>query len=382
MPAPLPLSRQLEELTLIQCSLLPGEHLTFLNCTPGWIRDSGSDNTRPSQNSGSSGSRSLEVEAEGAKWEKLVKNGLILDDLQSEGTGLLPARFRLAVDGVKFAFDVDCESLSRAMQELWRQKVREGLDNIQVDSGGESEYPLYQLFSLYLLPLVHQSIDEEAQEGSSSRLTDSQPTKPQPDQELYHVLFTSHHLVSSTKRRNLQSWSSDLQIAGFAKVGYPGVIYAQGLKDDIEEFVGSVKAMQWKALKVRFMKLLIETQDEDATLGGDLIIRLSACLLCSTDQLRFPILADYFDESVELDLKEGRVVVLEEEEANKKGRFVKSEETNLEYFESICSTAANALPYGNNTPLLVSTSTLSAAAVDYSQLAYKVKKTMRVFRTV
>jgi hypothetical protein len=44
------------------------------------------------------------------------------------------------------------------------------------------------------------------------------------------------------------------------------VIYAQGLKDDIEEFVGNVKAMQWLALKVRFVEVL---DDTEASIGSE-----------------------------------------------------------------------------------------------------------------
>lgn len=39
-------------------------------------------------------------------------------------------------------------------------------------------------------------------------------------------------------------------------MGYPGVIYAQGSKESIEELVENVKAMQWLALKVRFVEPL------------------------------------------------------------------------------------------------------------------------------
>lgn len=70
----------------------------------------------------------------------------------------------------------------------------------------------------------------------------------------FHVLFTSHHLVSSKKRRSLQQWANSLKVSGFAKVGYPGVIYAQGSEESIEEFVSNVKSMQWLALRVRYVE--------------------------------------------------------------------------------------------------------------------------------
>jgi acylphosphatase len=71
----------------------------------------------------------------------------------------------------------------------------------------------------------------------------------------YHALLTSHHLVSPTKRRLMQQWSSGLGITGFAKVGYPGIIYAEGQQESVEEFVANIKAMQWLALRVRFIEL-------------------------------------------------------------------------------------------------------------------------------
>ncbi|KAF5352751.1 hypothetical protein D9756_006243 [Leucocoprinus leucothites] len=285
MPAPLSLSRQVEELTLIRCSLLPGEHLTFL--------DFSSDlrlGTFTSRNSAEHTSDTSEAETDVDKWERLISADSILDDDQLNDLLMLsPAKFRLAVDGAKVAFEVDCQgydgecrsvneciaisgdNLSRAMQEWWRERIKEGLDGVEnEDGGGAPEYPLYQLLSLYLLPLLHQSIDDEIEEAASQHSQSAQPQKSQPSQEIYHVLFTSHHLVSSTKRRNLQSWSSDLKIVGFAKIGYPGVIYSQGSKDDIEEFVGNVKAMQWKALKVRFVEPLEDPSEPGASGGVNL----------------------------------------------------------------------------------------------------------------
>ena len=55
--------------------------------------------------------------------------------------------------------------------------------------------------------------------------------------ECYHALFTSHHLISPIKRRSLQQWSASLSLTGFAKVGHPGVIYCEGARAQVEEFV-------------------------------------------------------------------------------------------------------------------------------------------------
>lgn len=111
---------------------------------------------------------------------------------------------------------------------------------------------MYQLISLHLLPLLQADlVARSTQSISSSRSDDHVTTSPAYP---YHALFTSHHLISPNKRRSLQQWSSSLSITGFAKVGYPGIIYAQGQQENLEEFVANVKAMQWLALKARFVE--------------------------------------------------------------------------------------------------------------------------------
>jgi len=118
-----------------------------------------------------------------------------------------------------------------------------------------SSYPVYQLICMHLLPKLHE--DERVSQSAPA-----QQSIPSPPATVYHhALLTSHHLVSPAKRRSLQKWASELSIRGFAKVGYPGVIYAQGAQQNIEEFVSNVKSMQWLALRVRFIELV--------DLGGD-----------------------------------------------------------------------------------------------------------------
>ena len=115
-------------------------------------------------------------------------------------------------------------------------------------------YPVYELISTHLLPLLH----DESSERDSTQSTEAAdlPTEASASESStrYHALLTSHHLISPTKRRNLQQWSAQLNITGFAKVGYPGVIYCEGFQDQVEQFVANIKAMQWLALKVRFIE--------------------------------------------------------------------------------------------------------------------------------
>lgn len=71
------------------------------------------------------------------------------------------------------------------------------------------------------------------------------------DTTLHHVLFTSHHLIAPSKRKDLKSLSSSHNLRGFGKVGHPGIIYAEGTEGDLDEFVREVKSWQWLALRLR-----------------------------------------------------------------------------------------------------------------------------------
>lgn len=111
-------------------------------------------------------------------------------------------------------------------------------------------FPLYQLLVLHILPMLHRNV-------VSNQTTVLEAT-PKPtgilETQPFHALLTSHHFISPTKRRLIQQWSASLSVSGFAKVGYPGIIYGQGAEENIREFVARIKAMQWLALRVRFVE--------------------------------------------------------------------------------------------------------------------------------
>jgi hypothetical protein len=88
-----------------------------------------------------------------------------------------------------------------------------------------------------------------------------------PSRRVYrpgHVLFTSHHLLAPSKRRDLASLASRYRLLGFGKVGHPGIIYAEGDVDDLEEFVREVKSWQWLALRLRVLEELGDHGDQSA----------------------------------------------------------------------------------------------------------------------
>ncbi|KAJ7508431.1 hypothetical protein B0H11DRAFT_1964960 [Mycena galericulata] len=220
----------LEELQLIQATLLPDELLTFLD-------------------------------EEGSVWVRLLREHG--EDASTADENILwpssPPHIQVKTQDSKIWFElqfpfpdnpvpqmsVKGENITRSQQERWQSVIREKLDEI-----GTSDFPVYQLLCLHLLPLLHDEIPAVSTE------------EPLPESDggvvgvRFHALFTSHHLISPKKRRSLQQWSSSLAVSGFAKVGYPGVIYAQGEQSSVEEFVANVRAMQWLALRLRFLEPL------------------------------------------------------------------------------------------------------------------------------
>ncbi|KAF9258250.1 hypothetical protein L218DRAFT_877583 [Marasmius fiardii PR-910] len=250
---------QLEELQLITCSLLPGELFTF--------------------------SEHCE-----AQWSELLSTYIQdPDHIDSNSlSSLPPACFHVSLetwniwfqvelpprypeDGVRPIITVKGENISRKEQETWNSVVEEKVDEVLEDGSG---YPVYELLCSHLMPMLHEHAEAEVEKFRTATSATGETTSLESQdvvgtssarqyQELYHALFTSHHLVSPTKRRNLQNWSSSLSLSGFAKVGYPGIIYAEGEKENIEEFVGNVKGMQWLALRLRFLEPLGDVESED-----------------------------------------------------------------------------------------------------------------------
>ncbi|THV02296.1 hypothetical protein K435DRAFT_775649, partial [Dendrothele bispora CBS 962.96] len=259
------LEKQLEELQLIKFSLLPGEILLFLDHCKVWddlletysSRNENLEEVLPQV--------TFQVSLESWNvWFEITfpKTYAGFNNLDDAGRG----RSNVSIKG---------EDITRAEQEEWANLVKEKLTEI-----GETEYPFYQLLSLHLLPLLHEKA--ESTDSTASPEDDLSPDlqvddnvyqshRSHPDSsttsqsQKYHALFVSHHLVSPKKRRSLQGWSSSLHIFGFAKLGYPGVIYVQGAKEDVEEFVENVKGMQWLALRLRFLEALVDETKKKGT---------------------------------------------------------------------------------------------------------------------
>ncbi|GAA6013370.1 hypothetical protein JCM11491_006369 [Sporobolomyces phaffii] len=113
-----------------------------------------------------------------------------------------------------------------------------------------STLPVFTLFTSikeWLASNPIQTIDEP---------TSAQPTQPRPlpgvgPIALKVTLIWSHHLLATSKRKDIVAWSTELRLWGIAKPGHPGVIVIEGSRENVDDFVHRIKQLQWKALQIR-----------------------------------------------------------------------------------------------------------------------------------
>ncbi|KAL1412860.1 hypothetical protein Q8F55_000609 [Vanrija albida] len=120
----------------------------------------------------------------------------------------------------------------------WSAQIDAFLDEWDEGDG----YPLYQMLTAHILGLL-------VPNWHSLTTIQEQPSPPLGPTVAHHVLLTSHHLLSPTKRKDFLSLASELSLTGFSKVGHPGIYYAIGHRDDLEQWLREVKSWNWLALR-------------------------------------------------------------------------------------------------------------------------------------
>jgi hypothetical protein len=60
-----------------------------------------------------------------------------------------------------------------------------------------------------------------------------------------------HHILSQHKRQCIQRWSRSLRLAGFCKIGYPGILIFEGPEIACVEMVRALQRLRWKLMVVR-----------------------------------------------------------------------------------------------------------------------------------
>ncbi|RHY24984.1 hypothetical protein DYB32_008580 [Aphanomyces invadans] len=60
-----------------------------------------------------------------------------------------------------------------------------------------------------------------------------------------------HHIIAPGKRQVIKDWAKELQLGGFSKIGWPGVIVVEGIEANVQEYVKRLQHLRWKQMVVR-----------------------------------------------------------------------------------------------------------------------------------
>ncbi|KAF4549926.1 Hypothetical protein D9617_19g102310 [Elsinoe fawcettii] len=132
-----------------------------------------------------------------------------------------------------------------------RKEARSALDQLiaSLEVGTECLDVLIQDLTAKLDSLEHsaESIQQDHAVSNDQQSADQSGT----EQKIKLVLLWSHHLLATSKRKDIVSWSRELHLSGFSRPGYPGAIIIEGEEADVDEFETRIKALRWQALQVR-----------------------------------------------------------------------------------------------------------------------------------
>jgi hypothetical protein len=94
----------------------------------------------------------------------------------------------------------------------------------------------------------------------------------------------SHHIISSTKRKDIVQLATNYNLGGYVKIGWPGIIIIEGKESYCQLFVNEIKSWRWQYLSVRY-----EEQDEEQYWCGDDDDSSHSLLHQSQQQRKLPI---------------------------------------------------------------------------------------------
>lgn len=60
-----------------------------------------------------------------------------------------------------------------------------------------------------------------------------------------------HHIINPNKRRVVMEWAVELQLGGFSKIGWPGIVVVEGHEGNAQEYVRRLQHLRWKQMVVR-----------------------------------------------------------------------------------------------------------------------------------
>lgn len=82
--------------------------------------------------------------------------------------------------------------------------------------------------------------------------------------EFCRMWLYMHHIYSKTKRRNILSLASELDVTGFCLPGKPGVVCIEGDSSQTKQFYDILRRWNWKSVTCRKRELVKDVQNVDS----------------------------------------------------------------------------------------------------------------------
>ena len=67
-------------------------------------------------------------------------------------------------------------------------------------------------------------------------------------------LIHFHHIINAKKRQTLKKTALDLNLGGYCKYGWPGIVIVEGLESDVQEYVQIISSLRWQSITVKYHK--------------------------------------------------------------------------------------------------------------------------------
>ncbi|TMW68603.1 hypothetical protein Poli38472_006071 [Pythium oligandrum] len=142
-------------------------------------------------------------------------------------------------------FVVHCPSLSR---EAMKRMVTELMCTA---TGSDGEIIVLQLYQQMAEILEDCLVNAQATQQATEALDHLSITDEPKQVTLGRRAIYFHHIIASTKRRVVKEWALELDLGGFSKIGWPGVVIVEGDEDAAQEYVRRLQHLRWKQMVVR-----------------------------------------------------------------------------------------------------------------------------------
>ncbi|KAE8224833.1 hypothetical protein CF319_g2334 [Tilletia indica] len=120
----------------------------------------------------------------------------------------------------------------------------------------QAEYKIYDIF-LFLQgaisdgDIVFASQRDASLEEPGIQDLAAVPPSFEAEVRMTRCIFWSHHLKSTTKKKNIRAYCSELRVWGITRPGYPAFLLFEGAEEDVDEMIKRIKDQNWHALSLR-----------------------------------------------------------------------------------------------------------------------------------